>query len=79
LKCNEGVVDESTLRSDFAIKITDSESGQDLSNLFKVDVEMPPGISCPSGCEKQSSGLCECGDIGLFDLEKQMLKIFAES
>lgn len=75
--CNETT--DTHTKGDFAISITDANTGEDKSNLFVLQAKVPSGIPCPDGCTKNEDGLCDCDNLSIFNLKGQILKVFAES
>jgi len=43
--CSNSTVD----KTQFSVTITDEE-GEDITDEFEAEVEMPPGVPCPEGC-----------------------------
>ena len=71
--------DNKDSKNTISLKITDPETKEDVSSDFSMNVKMPPGKSCPSGCSTESSGSCKCNDLSLFNPKAQIMNIFKES
>jgi len=65
-------------KSDISIKVTNTQTGEDASSDFTMNVQMPPGTDCPSGCSKDGSK-CSCGDLSIFNPKEQISQLFKNS
>ena len=61
-----------------ALNITDDE-GNNLSDEFKASVDFDGRRGCPEDCDEDSKGVCQCNDIGMFDVGGQISNLFKNS
>jgi len=66
-------------KTQISLKITDPDTGDDVGSKFKMDVKMPPGNPCPSGCSSNAQQSCTCEDVSIFNIKQQILNIFKTS
>jgi len=51
--------------------ILSDESGANLITEYSAELTMAEGVPCPEGCTRAESGVCECPDLGIFDVKQQ--------
>jgi len=65
-------------RTSVSISIVDSKTGKDVSHDFIMEMTMPAGHDCPSGCVS-SNNKCICENLSLFNPKQQLASILKNS
>ena len=74
----EGEGRPSDYKTNVMIKVTDFETGKDITERLNVHITMPGSLPCPPGCTFIQDKPCFC-KLSLFDVKSQMADIFRKS
>lgn len=64
--CNPGG-DDGIVKDKIILEIGDSQTGEDVTPNFEVDITLPEGETCPTGCTKSKELQCACEDLSVFE------------